>query len=195
MIKIKDFRKSSWLQVGLYSMILFAHSQIVSAASWQVIPEKSSISFTATQNNAPVKGEFKKFNADIQFDPAHLETSKVSITIDTNSVNMSYQELAEALKMPDWFDVKIFPHAVFKSTSFVRKGENAYQANGELTIRDKTQPATVEFKVENSSPTQLYTKGETTLKRSLFGIGQGEWADTNEIKDDVKVNFILDLKQ
>jgi len=183
-------------KIGFFVMMtLGTQAAFATLPQWQMVPEKSSITFTATQNDAPVKGEFKKFNADIQFDPAQLKDSHANITIDTSSINTSYQELAEALKMSEWFDVKTFPQASFKSKDFTKVGDNTYEAKGDITIRDKTIPASIKFTVENSTPSQLQTKGTTTLKRTAFGIGQGEWSDTKEVKDDVKVDFTLDLKQ
>jgi len=54
---------------------------------------------------------------------------------------------------------------------------------------------TVKFTVENSQSNEMTVKGTTTIKRTVFGVGQGDWADTKEVKDDVKVDFILNLKR
>ena len=39
------------------------------------------------------------------------------------------------------------------------------------------------------SATKGLVEGSTVIKRSAFGVGQGEWASTDQIKDDVTVNF------
>lgn len=183
-------------QLSLLAVSILGHNVVLAAVQqWQIVPEKSAITFTATQNDAPVKGEFKRFKGDIQFDPAQLKDSHANIFIDTSSINTSYQELADGLKMADWFDVKVFPEASFKSKEFTKVDEKTYQANGDITIRDKTVPASIKFTIENDSPTQLRTKGTTTIKRTDFGLGQGEWSDTKEVKDNVQVDFTLDLKQ
>ena len=164
------------------------------AADWQIIPEKSSLQFTATQNNSPVKGQFKKFSGKIHFDPNQLNTSSVDIMIDINSVSASYQELVETLKTPDWFDIKLFPNAEFKATEFKKVGDKNYQAIGNLTIRDKTIPTTVMFTLDEYTPTQALVTGNTTLKRNAFGIGRGDWSKTDDVKDEVVVNFSLSAK-
>ena len=33
--------------------------------------------------------------------------------------------------------------------------------------------------------------GSTTIKRTAFSVGQGEWSDTNAVKDDVQINFTV----
>ncbi len=57
---------NNW-KIYLPTLLLFA-SPLAQAASWQIIPDKSLITFTATQNGSPVTGTFKKFNGTIDFD-------------------------------------------------------------------------------------------------------------------------------
>jgi polyisoprenoid-binding protein YceI len=167
-------------------------STIYAAVSqWQIAPDKSSLTFTGTQNGAPVSGEFKKFTGDIQFDPAQLNSSQVQITVDTTSVTSSYAQVADTLKTADWFNIKQFPQAVFKANHFTKTGNNAYQASGTLMLRDKTAPITLNFVLDEYSATQTRAHGDTSFKRTTFGVGQGEWANTNVVKDDVQVHFSL----
>jgi len=158
---------------------------------WKILPEKSSISFTATQNNAPVTGEFKTFTGEINFDPLQLSVSNVMLSIDIGSVTTSYPEIAKTLKTPEWFNVAQFPQATFKATSFTKTGDTTYEAKGTLTLRDKTAPLNVTFDLQPVTKTTTIAKGEATLERSTFGVGRGEWASTDEVKDDVKINFTL----
>lgn len=160
-------------------------------AKWKILPEKSNITFTATQNNAPVTGEFKTFTGEINFDPLQLSVSNVTITIDIGSVTTSYAEIAKTLKTAEWFNVAQFPQATFKATSFSKIGDNSYQAKGTLTVRDKTAPLNVTFDLQSVTQTTSVAKGEAALQRSMFGVGRGEWASTDQVKDDIKINFTL----
>jgi polyisoprenoid-binding protein YceI len=157
--------------------------------TWNIIPTESTLSFTATQNNAPVSGQFKTFNGDIVFDPSDLAHSKIKIIVDLNSVTTSYKEVGDTLKTPDWFQVKVFPNATFDATQFKKTGDNTFEANGQLTIRDKTLPVTLTFTLDEYSASKAHAKGQTTIQRNNFGVGQGEWSSTNEIKNDVKIEF------
>jgi polyisoprenoid-binding protein YceI len=112
-----------------------------------------------------------------------------------NSVSTSYSDFAATLKTPDWFSVKLFPKAIFDSNQITKTGEHQYQAAGTLTIRDKTMPVILDFKTEELSKSKLRVIGKTTLKRTDFGIGKGEWGDTDTVKDDVKVDFTLSLEK
>lgn len=162
---------------------------------WQILPEQSSLSFTATQNGAPVTGQFKQFTGIVYFDPNDLKNSKASIIVNMTSVNTTYADLTNTLLNSEWFNAKLFPKAEFKSSGFIKIGVNTYQANGSLTIRDKTQPVVLHFTAEENPASYMKVEGNALLKRSDFGVGQGEWASTKEILDEVKVNFKLAAKR
>jgi polyisoprenoid-binding protein YceI len=183
--------KKHYLASLIASFILASNVTYASVPTWQITKDKSSLTFSATQNGAPVAGEFKKFSGDIQFDPNQLNASHVQIVVDVDSVTSAYAEVADTLKTADWFDAKRFPHAIFKATHFTAVGKNTYQAEGTLTIRDKTQPVTLHFVLDNCTKTNTQLHGDTTLKRTVFGVGQGDWANTNTIKDEVTVHFSL----
>jgi polyisoprenoid-binding protein YceI len=161
------------------------------APAWKIVPAESNLTFTATQNGAPVTGSFKKFSGDINFDPAKLSESKIKIVVDMNSIATSYDDLTLTLKTPEWFDMKIFPEAVFEASQFEQAGPNQYVAKGTLTIRDKSQPVILMFAANQPSDKNATAKGSIVIKRTAFGVGQGEWASTSEVKDDVTVNFTV----
>lgn len=161
------------------------------AASWQIVPDKSTLTFTATQNNSPVTGQFKNFSGDIHFDPNQLATSQVDIVVDLGSVSTAYKEVADTLLTDDFFDVKDFPKAEFKATQFTKLNDKTYQANGTLTIRNKTLPLILTFTLTQYTDTNAIATGTALLKRTAFGVGRGEWSNTSNIKDDVKINFTL----
>ncbi|MBI2785907.1 MAG: YceI family protein [Legionella longbeachae] len=177
--------------LGLLFIFAFATIYATTIPHWKIISDKSTLNFTATQNGAPVNGEFKKFDGEIKFDPAQLNSSQIKITVDMNSVSSSYAQVADTLKTADWFNVKSYPKAVFKASHFVKTGNNSYQASGNFTLRDKTVPITLNFVLDEYSATQSRVHGDTTIKRTAFGVGQGEWANTNTIKDDVQIHFTL----
>lgn len=173
-------------------LLLFLPVMAFAAApAWKIVPKDSNITFTATQNGAPVTGLFKNFTGDINFDPSQLSTSNVKIVIDVSSISDAYNQLADTLKGKDWFDATTYPQATFKSSEFTKTGDKTYQVKGTLTIRDKTLPTTLNVTQEEYSATKAVMKGTTTIKRTSFGVGQGEWADTKAIKDDVKIDFTI----
>lgn len=177
-----------------YSLLLLLFVPLIHFAAvpqWKMDPSKSTITFTATQNNAPVSGKFNRFTGDIHFDRAQLNASNVRIVIDMNSVSAAYRELTDTLLSADWFNIKIFPQATFQTVKMIQLTNNTFEAEGTLTIRDKSVPTKLTFTLEEYNPTQARVKGKALLKRTQFGIGQGEWSSTKEVKDDVLVEFTV----
>ena len=175
--------------LAFYGSLLMVGMAHAAAPQWMMIPAESKLTFTATQNGAPVSGEFTSFSADIFVNPADLTVGSIDIVIDTGSLNASYADLKTTLVTADWFDTKAFPKAAFKANQFKQTGKNTYEATGTLTIRDKSAPVTLTFSAEEFAPNKRIVTGSTIIKRSTFGVGLGEWASTEEIKDEVTVNF------
>lgn len=177
----------SWL----ITFLLMTNIALAGVPMWQIVSPMSSIRFTATQNGAPVTGKFNTFSGDIVFDPNQLTASHVKILVDMNSVSTSYGDISDTLKTSDWFNVAVFPNAVFTADKFIKTGANSYQAMGDLTLRDKKLPVTLNFVLDEYTPAKAHATGTVTIKRTLFGIGQGDWKKTDSIKDDVKIDFTL----
>lgn len=175
----------------IISIILSLVSMTINASppQWDIIPEESRLTFTATQNGAPVTGEFKQFTGTLLVDPNDLTHSSIDIVVDIHSLSASYGLLKDTLLTSDWLNAEQFPKAEYKATHFKKTGDNSYQADGILTIRKYSEPVTLTFTVEQPSPNKGIVTGSTTIKRSIFGVGQGEWASTEEVQDEVTVQF------
>ena len=132
------------------TLAIFSTTTFAATQQWKIIPSKSSLTFTGTQNGSPATGEFKKFTGDISVDPDNIGASKAKIIVDMDSVSASYSQIVGTLKSGDWFDVKHFPQAIFEAKEFTKTGDKTYQAKGMLTIRDKTLPTTVTFEETRS---------------------------------------------
>ena len=155
---------------------------ICSSAEWQMYQSESTITFTGTQNGAPATGSFKKFTGEIKLDPNQLNDSKVRIVVDMNSVTTTYSDFTSTLLTSDWFNVKLFPQAIFETTHIDQVGDNKYQADGTLTIRDKTVPVTLVFTFARCSKRQRtcnrhdYIEAHALWNRSrrMGGYGYGK---------------------
>jgi polyisoprenoid-binding protein YceI len=182
---------SIWKKWLIAILVLVPTVTFAAVPTWQIVPDKSSLTFTATQNGAPTNGTFKTFSGDISFDPNQLSASHIKIIVDLASVSDSYNTLADTLKTAPWFNTAMFPKATFVSSSITKTGDKAFTAQGNLTLRDKTMPVSLTFTQEEYSPTKAVMKGMTTIKRTEFGVGQGEWSDTKAVRDDVTVDFTI----
>jgi polyisoprenoid-binding protein YceI len=158
--------------------------------SWN-ISSGSQLNFTATENGAKVPGSFKDFKGQISFDPEQLGSSKIKIIVTIGSVFTSYAEAMKSLVSPEWFDAKAFPQAVYEASSFTKTGDKTFTADGNLTIRGKSVPVTLNFTLNQYTPQKAAVTGSTKINRSDFGVGQGEWAGTDVVKDEVEINFTI----
>ncbi len=163
------------------------------AALWKVDAAKSHLMFEGEQSGEKFKGEFKSFTPTIEFDPAHPEQGKIEVVIDMGSVTIEGKDRQDALPTSDWFDVKKFPTATFKSTSIKATGSDKsglmdYEAKGNLTVRGISKEATLGFWLKTTG-NSAESRGVATLNRSDYGIGQGEWKSDAYIKFPVTVSF------
>ena len=177
----------------LLALVLVCGSVALAATQWTVQPKESKLTFVGTALDAPFDGTFERFTADIKFDPKDLASSRFDVKIDTGSANTRNEDRDEALKNEFFFAVKQYPAAHFVAERFTSKGGNKYSAAGKLTIRNVTRDVPIEFTFETKNGS-AWLKGGTQLKRLDFGVGQGEYKDTSQVGNDVKVNFVLLLK-
>ncbi len=160
-------------------------------AQQQLLPAQSSIDFSARQMGVPLQGHFKKFDAQLAFDPARLATSRIRFTVDTGSATMGARETDAELPKPVWFNVPQFPQAIFESSSIKALGGGKFDVAGKLTIKGTSVDVTVPVALTQSGSTTA--TGNLPLKRLTFKIGDGEWADTSMVADEVQVKFKLAL--
>ena len=180
-----------------FAFLLFflpAHAQTPqNATQWSVLPDKSHIRFTATQMGAEAEGVFKKFDAQIFFSLENLAESRVDVTIDTSSVDTDYEKRDNTLKGQDWFYIEKYPTAKFTCSKFIFIGsatpENGdYICQGELTLRGVKRSLDLPFHLNIQDKT-AYMTSTITLDRLPFGLGQGDWADTSIIGQNVELDI------
>lgn len=156
----------------------------------QLIAAQSELSFTSKQMGVPVDGKFKRFDAQLAFDPKKPETGKVAFTIDLASVSLGAPELEGELAKAPWFDTKKMPQASFQSTAVKAAGPGKFDVAGKLTIKGQTRDIVVPIVLAQAGAVSTATGG-FVLKRLEFKIGDGEWADTSMVANDVQVKFKL----
>ena len=149
---------------------------------------KSQITFVSKQMNVPVQGRFKKFTAQIDFDPKKLASAKAQIEVDLASIDTGSPDADAEVGKKAWFNSSVFPSARFTSSSVGQAGPEKYQAHGKLSIKGIAQDVVAPFTVKRSGTTLTYD-GSFTLKRLQFKIGEGAWSDTETVADDVQVIF------
>ena len=157
-----------------------------------LVPAGSEIGFTTKQMGVPVDGKFSAFSAQIVLDPKKPETGTVSFSIDTGSARFGSAELDAEVPKPTWLSVALFPKATFQSSSIKAAGPGRFEVAGKLTIKGSVRDITVPAQLLQSGTTGT-ASGAFTIKRLEFKVGEGEWADTSLLANDVQVRFKLVL--
>jgi polyisoprenoid-binding protein YceI len=174
----------------LLAASLLLVSGLAQAADYTALPG-STLSFTASFQGKAIEGDFKRFSPQIRFDPAHLDQSRFDVGIELVSAGTGDGERDEMLQSGDFFNTRALPQARFSASKFRALGGNRYAADGQLSLRGVSKPVTLSFTWTAGAKPVLV--GDAGLKRSMFGVGAGDWADTSELADGVKVHTRLVL--
>ena len=188
--------KRGWWMTGLWmlaALLGFGGVATGTQASQVLVLEQSEIVFTGRQMGVPMQGRFQKFSVDAAIDLAAIETSRARLAIDTDSVALPARDFTTEIKRRRWFDTANFPEAVFESTQFRALGESRYEITGTLTLKGVSQEIVVPLTLETEEA-DLLAEGQFELKRLDFNIGDGPWADTDTVADEVQVRFKLRLQ-
>jgi len=180
--------KTCRLLYALLLAVLFLSVAPSAFAQQKLAPAQSEIVFVSKQMGVPVEGRFKKFDAQLAFDPTKPEASKISFTVDVASATLGVPETDDELPKATWFNTAKFPKETFQSSTVKGLGAGKFEVSGTLGIKGVTRNIVVPVVVTQSGATTSAI-GAFTLKRLTFQIGQNEWADTATVADDVQVKF------
>jgi len=175
--------------VLLVSAMMFSSA---SAATYAADPASSRLEFTGVQAGAAFKGVFHQFSAAVDFDPAALASAHIDVTIEVKSVESGDKDRDGTMRGADIFDVAHFPTAHYVTRSVTRTA-TGFSAVGALTLRGVTKDVPIEFKFASAAASATLS-GTAELKRLDFGVGRGDWKNTDWVADAVKVAFSLNLK-
>ena len=158
------------------------------AAPWRVLPG-STLTFGTSFEGEAFEGSFAKFTPKIEFDPKQLAASRFDVAIELASADTKNDERDDALRGTGFFNSKKAPQARYLATKFRALGGNRYAADGALTLNGVSKPVTLEFTW--TPGTQTVLAGSAAVKRLDFNVGTGEWSDTSELPNEVKIRTRL----
>ena len=152
--------------------------------------DKSHITFHYKQMGVAMDGRFKKFNAQLNIDPAKPATAQAQIDIDLAQIDTGSSEADDEVVGKGWFNVKAFPKASFVAKRMKATGANQFEVSGTLTIKGKAQDIQFPLKYTAQGATGVFTGG-FVMRRGDFSIGEGIWSKFDVVANDVQVNFQL----
>ena len=108
---------------------------------WSVDPTHSEITFKVKHLMiANVKGEFKKFDANIYTSGKDFSTAEIDLWIDAASITTGEAKRDEHLKSADFFDVQNHKQISFVSNTIEKPDQDGnYELWGELSMKGITK--------------------------------------------------------
>ena len=161
------------------------------AVTYQAVaPEKSTVTFNFKQMGVNMAGKFRKFGAQLQFDPVKPEQAKASVEIDLASVDAGSKDADQELVGKSWFNTGAFPKASFASRQIRLVSPGEYEVTGTLTIKGQAREVKFPLKLTAQGPQAVFAGG-FTVRRGDFAIGEGMWSKFDVVANDVQVSFQL----
>jgi cytochrome b561 len=158
---------------------------------WEIDYESSFIHFTGDQAGAGFDGVWESWSADLYFDNTALNGSSFDVTVLTAEVETQDVDRDVTLADPEWFDIRNFPEAYYRATTFSLLDGGSFSADGQLIIKDFAAPVVLNFTVETNG-TQRILVGKAEMLRNDLGLGTGEWEGTDWVSNEVTVNVRIE---
>lgn len=168
-------------------------ASLVSGAAWAadytIDKSHAFIQFRISHLGYSVlSGRFNDFSGEFSWDKDKPENSKITVTVETASVDTNWAERDKHIRGEDFLDVEKFPKATFKSKKYSGDASGG-QLEGSLTLHGVTKPVTLDVKAigQGDDPWGGYRAGfsaTTSIDRTDFGISYdlGPTANTMEFE-------------
>jgi polyisoprenoid-binding protein YceI len=164
------------------------------AGSYKLDPDHASI-IGRIRHQTTSYSTFRFYSdaGTLDWNPAHIEASKVDVTVDIKSLATPVPGFADRLMGERYFNLAKFPQARFVSTSIRLTGQTTGEITGDLTFLGVTKPITVKAELVGAGPNPrgvptIGFEGTARFNRFDFGLA----ALPNNIGDQVEL--ILDLE-
>jgi len=179
---------------GVFS--LSAGSSAQAAESFKVDSVHSTVFFRVKHMGVSYSyGRFNEVTGSFSIDEADAAKSSFNIEIKTSSLDSGAANRDRHLKGSDFFDVKQFPVATFKSDSVKKLGTDRYEVSGQFTLHGVTRPLKAEVRHIGTGKGQrggMISGFESTftIKRSEFDMNFMVGPD--KLSDEVRITISIE---
>jgi len=198
---IASFALASATGAALADDVPAASTAPVPAGAYTVDKAHTSLIFRVSHLGfSTYTGRFTHLDANLQFDPSNLASSRVNVTIDPRSIEADNAPsgFLQTLAGKDWLDADRFPEMTFRTKSVEVTGPGTFRVNGELTLHGITKPLVLEAHYNGGYAGHTYEpharvgfSARGQFKRSDFGVSYGIPAPGTSfgVGDDVAVTL------
>jgi polyisoprenoid-binding protein YceI len=144
-----------------------------------------------------VRGQFTDFAGTAHIDAANPGNSKVSLTIQTASIDTGVADRDAHLRSEDFFHADDNKEITFSSTKVERDGDD-WAITGDLTIKGETKPVTIGFEFSGSARDpfgnlRVGFEGGTTINRKDWGLSWNAALETGGVLVSEKIKLEFDV--
>ncbi len=183
-------RLSAWSLGGCLLVAGLGLPAAADALEWAVDPAASSIAFEYERAGQPAPGLFHRFQGSGSFEPANPAAARLTLTIDSASIDLNDGLASAFATSAEWFDSKEHPDIVYQLARLEPLGGTRYRTEGFLTIRGKKRPIASEIDLDVVQGTAT-ARGTLEIDRKAYLLGAGPSAAFVEIGPQVEVSFDL----
>lgn len=152
----------------------------------------STLVFAGKYQDEVFVGRFPGFSTTLSFDPAQLADARLDVAIPLTTATTANTDYDGELRGAAFFDSAKFTQAHYTATKFRSLGDHQYAADGTLSLHGIDKPVTLTFSWTPGA--QPVLAGKATVRRLDFGVGAGDWADTDLIPNEIAISTKVMLR-
>ena len=163
--------------------------------TFDIDPRHSSVGFQVRHLGlSRVNGVFRTFEGSFTYDPDDPTSSRVSVTIDTASLDTGVERRDNHLRSGDFLEVDTYPTITFESTSVRVIDAEHLEIEGDLTIRSTSRKVVMATEFLGMAPRR---GGQTSAFEATLTINRHDyglvWNNLMEglqvVGDEVKITI------
>ncbi len=156
------------------------------AATYQVDPDHTSVSFKIRHLFSNVQGHFKTFEGVMEYEPGKPELWNTSGAIDAASIDTNVPARDKHLRSADFFEVEKYPKIEFQTTGIKEATDTGCKLTGLLKMHGVEKPVTLDVEIHGvgKDPWGNVRAGftaTTKLNRKDFGLTWNEALETGQL--------------
>lgn len=183
-------------------IMVVSTTQVQLAKEWTLDKAHTSVTFAVKHFFTTVNGNFTDYDGIFYFDPDKLSASKFTFSIPVTSINTNNKKRDADLVSDNFFNAEEYPEIKFVSTKFEKKSATEFIVHGDLQIKDVTKRVAIPFEItgQMEHPMKEGTKilglsFNTSLNRTDYKVGTGNWASTLVVGDNVDIEINMELNR
>lgn len=180
-------------------LLVVAPPAVADTATYKIDPEHTNVEFEIDHLFSRIRGRFSGFEGSLQFDPENRSASDASLTVEVGSLNTLVEKRDAHLLSPDFFAATDHPRIQFRSTGIRHVEGKTYRMNGQITIRDRTRPITldVQYLGTATDPWGAVRAGFTVrgnLNRQDFGVSWNQTVENDVLLVGNQVSLVVNVE-